>query len=80
MRPYPPDSLGAQLNRVVELRFSDGEVVEAKLLAIDPDDHEDVTYEVVRVVSAGNPPARGTEVGATVIAELHELEEWRLLE
>ena len=80
MRQYPPDSLAAQLNRIVELRFSDGEVVEAKLLAIDPDDHEDVTYEVVRVVSSGKPPARGTEVGATVVAELHELEEWRLLE
>jgi hypothetical protein len=77
---YPPDSLGAQLNRTVELRFSDGEVVHAKLLAIDPDDHEDVTYEVVRILSFGGSSARGAEVGATVIAELHELEGWRLVE
>lgn len=76
---YPPDSLGAQLNRVVELRFSNGEVVHVKLLAIDPDDQEDVTYEVLQVVARGDPPARSTQVGATIIAELHELEHWRLI-
>lgn len=51
-----------------------------KLLAFDPDDHEDVTYEVVRIVSSGNPPARGTMIGATVVAELHELVGWRRID
>jgi hypothetical protein len=77
---YPRDALGNQINRTVELCFSDGEVVHAKLLAIDPDDHEDVTYEIVRVVTAGLPPARGTQVGAIVVAELHQLDGWRLIE
>ena len=56
---YPPDSLAAQIGRTVELRFVDGEVVHARLLAIDPDDHEDITCEVVRVIAVGSPPARG---------------------
>ena len=77
---YPLGSLAAQINRTVELCFSDGEIVHARLLAIDPDDHEDVTYEVVRVVKPVCPPARGTQVGATVVAELHQLDRWRLIE
>ena len=79
--PYSPDSLAAQIGRIVELRFEDGEVVHAKLLALDPDDHEDITYEVVRVITPGTPAARGTQVGATIVAELHELlDYWRLIE
>lgn len=78
---YPPDSLAAQIGRTVELHFEDGEVVHARLLAIDPDDHEDLTYEVVRVIAAASHPARGTQVGAIVVAELHELlDRWRLVE
>jgi hypothetical protein len=77
---YPSDSLVAQLGRVVELRFSDGEIVQGRLPAIDPDDQEDVTYEVLRVVQGGARGSRGTALGATVIAELHELEGWRLVE
>ncbi|HEY7029151.1 MAG TPA: hypothetical protein VH438_16165 [Gemmatimonadales bacterium] len=77
---YPPASLGAQPGRVVELRHENGEIVHGKLLAFDPDDHEDVTYEVVRIVSSGNPPARGTMIGATVVAELHELVGWRRID
>jgi hypothetical protein len=65
---------------VVELRFEDGEVVRARLLAIDPDDHEDATYEVLEVIRLGTPPARGTRVGATVVAELHEMEGWQFVE
>jgi hypothetical protein len=77
---YPSNSLVAQLGRVVELRFSDDEIVQGKLLAIDPDDQEDITYQVIRIVQAGTRSARGTTLGATVTAELHELEAWRLVE
>jgi hypothetical protein len=77
---YSPDSLVAQLGRVVELRFSDGEIVQGRLLAIDPDDQEDLTYEVLRIVQDSTRSSRGTALGATVIAELHELQGWRLVE
>jgi hypothetical protein len=77
---YPPESLAAQIGRTVELRFEDGEVVHARLLALDPDDQEDITYEVVRIIAPGTRAARGTRVGATIVTGLHELlEDWRII-
>jgi hypothetical protein len=34
---------------VITLEFDDGEVIDAKLLHLDADDHNDITYDVVRV-------------------------------
>jgi hypothetical protein len=54
--------------------------VHGNLLAIDADDQEDITYVVMRILQAGTRAARGTALGATIVAELHELEAWRLVE
>ena len=53
--------------------FEDGEIIHAKLLALDPDDHEDITCEVVRVIAQGTSASRGTQVGAIIVGDLHEL-------
>jgi hypothetical protein len=76
---YPPDSLRTHLNREVELRFTDGEVVHAKLLAVDTHEHDDLTYEVLRVIRPGVPPAKATEAGATIVAKLEELEHCQIV-
>jgi hypothetical protein len=38
---------------VVTLEFDDGEIVDARLLHVDLEDHEDITYDVVRVIATG---------------------------
>jgi carbamoylphosphate synthase large subunit len=73
------DGLQARLNQAVQLRFRDVEMVEAKLLGIDPARDRDLTYEVLRVLHRAAPAARGTAVGATVIAQLEDLESWEPL-
>jgi hypothetical protein len=74
-----PSGLRAYLNAAVELRFKDGEVVEATLLRLDTERDLDLTYEVRRVVQAAVPAVRGTAVGATLIAPLLDLAGWRRL-
>jgi len=41
--------LVANMGRVVTLSFDDGEVVDAKILHVDLDDHRDITIDVVAV-------------------------------
>jgi hypothetical protein len=36
-------------SKTVTLEFTDGEVVDAVLLEVDSDEHEDITFDVVRV-------------------------------
>jgi hypothetical protein len=67
-------------NRLVRLEFSDGEIVEALLLAVEPVRDHDLTYEVRRILRAGAPPARGTASGATCVASLSELVSWSAAE
>lgn len=62
------------LNHHVRLVFADGEVVDAILLGLNPG--EDITYEVENVVSPATPPARGTAVGATCVADVGDLTGW----
>jgi hypothetical protein len=63
------------LGRTVELEFSDGAVVQAELLLIVLHDPERLIYKV-RGVVAPVPSARS---GLVVMAEVSELESWRLL-
>jgi hypothetical protein len=70
-------ALRQRLNTVIRLSFADGEEVEARLLGVDPDEHEDITYEVCRIVRAGSPPALGTDVGAIVVVPMAELTDWQ---
>jgi hypothetical protein len=71
-----PNGLRAYLKQSIQLNFGDGEIVEATLLGIDPVRDLDLTYEVLRIVQPGAPQARGTAVGATVVARLSDLESW----
>jgi len=66
----------SQLHQRVRLTFHDGEVVDATLLGLDPIHHQDLTYEVLAVIRHGEPPARGTAIGATCIAGSGELRAW----
>jgi hypothetical protein len=70
------EGLRSYLNKRVRLFFTDGEIVEAILLGVDPERDRDLTYEVGQIVLRGSPPARGTTEGATCIAPLQDLESW----
>jgi hypothetical protein len=67
------DDLPAHVNQSVRLTFKDGEIVDALLLGVDLSRDRDLTYEVRRIVRAASPPTRGTAIGATVIAQAHDL-------
>lgn len=69
--------LWEQTNQLVRLRFRDGEEVDARILATDPQVHADLTYEAIRVHRVGDPPALGTTVGATVVASTDDLLDWQ---
>jgi len=45
--------LQALVGQVVTLSFADGEEIEARLTAVDVEDHEDVIYSVIRVLRPG---------------------------
>jgi hypothetical protein len=46
--------LKALEGRIVRLSFADGEEIEARLAAVDIEDHEDVIYSVLRVLRPGS--------------------------
>jgi hypothetical protein len=64
------------LNRGVRLRFTDGEVIDALLLGVDPDEHEVVTYALVRRLASGTTGAVESPPGITLIAPLADLAGW----
>lgn len=70
-------ALKSRLKTLVRLEFADGEIVEALLYHVDAVDHQDLTYEVKRIVQLGEPPALGTELGNTVVAHLADLVGWK---
>jgi len=73
----PAHELTAFLNKLVQLSFRDGELIEALLLGVDEVRSRDLTYEVRKIVAFGTPRARGTSVGATCVAALDDLRSWR---
>lgn len=68
--------LRRHVNSIVRLSFNDGELVEARLLAVDQVEHHDLTYEVRRIVQPSRTGALGSRPGATVVAPLRELVSW----
>lgn len=67
------ETLRASIGSIVTLEFNDGEIVDAKIAAVDPEEHRDVVYEVVRV----RVPGRTTryEPGAFHRASLDEVKQ-----
>lgn len=53
MNSTMPEFLRKHRGSVVTLEFDDGEIIDARLLHVDPDDHEDITYDVIRVRASG---------------------------
>ena len=74
---YPPNSLGAQVGMLLELQFEDGELIHGKVLEVDPEDREEITYEVVRVLSLGARGPGELSVGATITSPVHTIDTWR---
>ena len=68
--------LWEQANKIVRLSFRDGEVVDCRILATDPQVHADLTYEVIRIHQTGAPQALGTAVGAIVVASTDDILGW----
>ena len=71
-----PSGLRGLTHKSVRLTFRDGEVVDAIVLGVNIERDFDLTYEVLRVIHSAKPPALGTALGATVIAELKDLVGW----
>lgn len=70
------DSLTRQIDRPLRLHFRDGEVVEARLLSVGLDPHDDLSYEVRRVV---HPPVSGaiaSRLDHVCIASARDLVSW----
>ena len=72
--------LWEQVGRLVRLRFRDGEDVEVRLLAVDPQLDADLTYAVVRIHAAGRPSSLDMGVGATVVASTDDLVGWQTVD
>jgi hypothetical protein len=72
--------LAAHVGRIVELRYADGAITRGKLLDIDPDNREELTYELHEVVYGGGLPRAALRIGTRIVVELHELADARLVE
>jgi hypothetical protein len=73
------DQLARHIGETLELRFVDGEVVEAALLSVDPVEHMDIEYEVRRILAPSSIRGYAVEVGGTYVGKLKDLASWALL-
>jgi hypothetical protein len=53
------EDLQALERRIVRMYLDDGEISDVRLLSVDTDDHQDVIYDLIRVVVAGGSTVRG---------------------
>ena len=70
-----PSQLADQIDRIVRIRFKDGEELEALILAVDTDDR-DVTYDVRRVLRPARSHTVGTRIGRAMVASLDDVDDW----
>jgi hypothetical protein len=52
------EQLKAQESKRVTLEFNDGEVIDAVLLKVDSVEHDDITFDVIRVRTAAHDSPR----------------------
>jgi len=71
-----PDPLEHYVGRLVRLSFSNGEIVWARVIGVDPAEHEDLFYEVLEVVTTGDPPSAHYRPGVVYQAWLSDLVTW----
>lgn len=72
------EGISTQVGGEVRLRFSDGEIVDARIVAVDYAEQFDCTDEVLAIIQAGTPPVVGTSVGALCLAPLNDLGSWAI--
>jgi len=72
-----PAELRRHVKKQVELTFSDGEVVIAKLLWVDIEEHNDIGYELVQVLKLGGGKY---DKPAAFVAPLRDLVGWKVLD
>lgn len=65
--------------QVLELRFSDGHCVQARLITVDYEDPAELIYEIIKVVSVGPPMWSDISPGTIASAPLGELGDFRFL-
>jgi len=63
--------------KAVELEFSDGHVVRAKLIAADERDPREILYKVIEVVSVGPAKLAAVKPGTVATADLALLKAYR---
>jgi hypothetical protein len=61
------------------LRFNDGHAVKARIVHVDPDDRNEVIYDVVEVVAQGRPEWAGVTPGTTASAVLTDVTDFQQL-
>jgi hypothetical protein len=71
--------LAKQVGCVVELTFSDRQIVRAKLQTVDVDESE-IMYRVAELVAPGSAPLRTGTPGAAVIADIGDLVQFKCVE
>jgi len=64
------------VGRLVRLTFSDGEIPRARVIGVDPAEHEDLFYEVLEVLTTGDPPSSHYRPGVYYQARLSDLAVW----
>lgn len=60
--------------QTVLLHFTDGQVVRARVVHVDLEDHEDIIYDVIEILEPGPHPGEHLKPGATLSAPVAEIE------
>jgi hypothetical protein len=68
----PELGLVSHVGRLVEFRYEDGAIGRGKLVSIDPDDLEELTYELSEIIRASPSLAASTAIGASIVVDLHQ--------
>ncbi len=67
------DTLREHEGKIGLLRFLDGHTVKARLVHVDPDDRQEVIYDVLEVVATGSQQWAAVRPGTTAVAPLNEV-------
>lgn len=63
------EQLAKHKNQVLDLTFTDGHVVRAKLLMVDPHDPAEIIYDVIQVLNRGPADLANVKPGTLAAAD-----------
>jgi hypothetical protein len=69
----PNPDLQQHEGKIGVLRFADGHAVKARIVHVDPDDRQEVVYDVVEVIAAGRAEWAGIAPGTAAVAPLSDV-------